>query len=149
MHVLWLRVEKANVSLCSVEHYGMKAYRGLEVKLHAFLSSVLDGASSQLHPPAALPTAKNLQYSPLCRLGGFQIQPGSFWRREWIPGVSSFFLRKLFFMGRDSSVGIATRYGLDGPGIESLWAPDFPHPSRLTLGSTQPPTKWLPGLARG
>jgi hypothetical protein len=23
--------------------------------------------------------------------------------------------------GRDSSVGIATRYGLDGPGIESWW----------------------------
>jgi hypothetical protein len=24
-------------------------------------------------------------------------------------------------MGHDSSVGIATRYGLDGPGIESRW----------------------------
>jgi hypothetical protein len=24
-------------------------------------------------------------------------------------------------VGRDSSVGIATRYGLDGPGIESHW----------------------------
>jgi len=24
-------------------------------------------------------------------------------------------------MGRDSAVGIATRYGLDGPGVESLW----------------------------
>ena len=24
-------------------------------------------------------------------------------------------------VGRDSSVGIATRYGLDGLGIESLW----------------------------
>ena len=32
--------------------------------------------------------------------------------------------------GRDSSVGIATRYGLDGPGIESRWGRDFPHPSR-------------------
>ena len=25
--------------------------------------------------------------------------------------------------GRDSSVGIATRYGLDGAGIESQWGP--------------------------
>ena len=25
------------------------------------------------------------------------------------------------FAGRDGSVGIATRYGLDGTGIESLW----------------------------
>ena len=26
-----------------------------------------------------------------------------------------------YIRGRDSSVGIATRYGLDGPGIESRW----------------------------
>ena len=31
---------------------------------------------------------------------------------------------------RDSSVGIATRYGLDGLGIESRWGRDFSHPSR-------------------
>ena len=42
-------------------------------------------------------------------------------------------------MGRDSSVGIATRYGLDGPGIESRWQRDFPHPSRPALGPTKPP----------
>ena len=29
--------------------------------------------------------------------------------------------------GRERSVGIATRYGLDGPGIESRWGQDFPH----------------------
>ena len=28
-------------------------------------------------------------------------------------------------MGRDSSVGIATRYGLDGPGMESQWGARF------------------------
>jgi len=33
-------------------------------------------------------------------------------------------------VGRDSSVGISTRYGLDGPGIESWWGRDFPYPSR-------------------
>jgi hypothetical protein len=36
--------------------------------------------------------------------------------------------------GRDSSVGIATRYGLEGPGIESRRGRDFPHPSRPALG---------------
>ena len=36
-------------------------------------------------------------------------------------------------MGRDSSVGIVTRYGVDGPAIESRRERDFPHPSRLTL----------------
>ena len=41
--------------------------------------------------------------------------------------------------GRDSSVGIATHYRLDGPGIESRWGLGFPHPSRPALGPTQPP----------
>ena len=51
--------------------------------------------------------------------------------------------------GRNSSVGIATRYGLDGPGIESRWWRDFPHPSRPALGPIQPPVQWVPGLSQG
>ena len=35
--------------------------------------------------------------------------------------------------GPRSSVGIATGYELDGPGIESRWGRDFPHLSRLAL----------------
>ena len=51
--------------------------------------------------------------------------------------------------GRDSSVGKATRYGLDGPGIEFRWGRDFPHPSRPALRPTQSPVQWVPGLSRG
>ena len=51
--------------------------------------------------------------------------------------LASFFLLSFSLRtGRDSSVGIATRYGLDGPGIESRWGRDFPHPSRPALGPT-------------
>ena len=52
-------------------------------------------------------------------------------------------------MGRDSAVGIATRYGLDGPGIESRWRRDFLHPSRPALGPTQPRVQLVPRLSRG
>jgi hypothetical protein len=45
--------------------------------------------------------------------------------------------------GRDSSVGIAILYGLDGTGIESRWGRDFPHPSRPALGPTQLPIQWV------
>jgi hypothetical protein len=40
---------------------------------------------------------------------------------------------------RDSAVGISTRDGLDCLGIESWWGQDFLHPSKPTLGPTQPP----------
>ena len=51
-------------------------------------------------------------------------------------------------MGQYSSVGIATGYGLDGPGIESLWRRDFPHLSTPALGPTQPPVQWVPSISR-
>jgi hypothetical protein len=45
-------------------------------------------------------------------------------------------------LARDSIVGITTRYGLEGPGIESQrWRRDFPYPSRLALGTFQPPVE--------
>ena len=49
------------------------------------------------------------------------------------------------YVGRDSSVGIATDYGLDGPEIEFQCGRDFSHLSRPSLGSTQPPVLWSPG----
>ena len=52
-------------------------------------------------------------------------------------------------VGRDSSVGTATRYGLGGVGIESPWGRDFPYPSRPALGPTQPPVQSVPGLFLG
>ena len=38
-------------------------------------------------------------------------------------------------MGRDSSVGIATRYRLDGPGIESRWRARFSAPVHTGTGA--------------
>ena len=65
---------------------------------------------------------------------GSDAQPASYFMDISYPGG-----------GRDSSVVIATRYGLDGLGIESRWGWDFPHPSRPALRPTQSPVQWLPG----
>ena len=59
-----------------------------------------------------------------------------------------------FHGGRDSSVGIATRYGLDGPGIESQWGSRFSapvqtgpgaHPAFYTMGIGSFPKAKRPG----
>ena len=42
-------------------------------------------------------------------------------------------------VGRDSSTGIATRFGLDGPGIEFRWGRHFLLSSKPAPGPTQPP----------
>ena len=61
---------------------------------------------------------------------------------------------RFFQRGRDSSVGIATRYGLDGSGIESQWGARFSapvktgpgaHPASYTMGTGSFPGVKRPG----
>ena len=80
-------------------------------------------------------------FSKICREDSSFIK---IWR-EW----TVLYMKSYLCRGRDSSVGIATRYGLDGPGIESRcggW--DFPHAFSPSLGPTQPPVQWVPGVKR-
>ena len=51
-------------------------------------------------------------------------------------------------MSRDRVEVIATRYGLDGPGIESWWRRDFLHPSRAYPASYTIGTGSFPGVKR-
>ena len=44
---------------------------------------------------------------------------------------------------RDSAVGIATRYWLDGPGIECWWGGPGAHPASYTMGNG-----YFPGVKR-
>jgi hypothetical protein len=53
------------------------------------------------------------------------------------------------FVDRDNVIGIATRFELDGPGIEIWWGRGFPHLSRTALMPTQPPVQWATFLFVG
>ena len=57
----------------------------------------------------------------------------------WIWKSEKKIVMSFIMVGQDSAVGIATRYGLDGPGIETWWRATFPHLSIPALGPTQPP----------
>jgi hypothetical protein len=75
--------------------------------------------------------------------------------------ATSMFVPELFFfrimsvrVGRDSSVVIATGYGIDGPGIESRWGERFfaqvqtgpeAHPASCTMGTGSFPGAKRPG----
>jgi hypothetical protein len=53
-------------------------------------------------------------------------------------------------VGRHSSVGIATRYEVDCPEIESRWGAGFSAPVQtVPWGPTQYAMQWLTGLSRG
>jgi hypothetical protein len=78
------------------------------------------------------------------------IQPGGMrqLRKRGRKGRIILLLILLKMVGRDSVAGIATCYGLDGPGIESRWGRDFTQPSRQDLGPKQPPIQRIQGPAR-
>jgi hypothetical protein len=69
--------------------------------------------------------------------------------RFFITFVCIYVCLPVLSVGRDSVVCTATRYRLDGLGIESRLGQDFPHPPRPALGPTQPPTQWVPDNSRG
>jgi hypothetical protein len=55
----------------------METYGGVEVQLHAFLTSAIDGGG-QRHALAALPPGKRPRYPLEKRLGGPQSLPGRY-----------------------------------------------------------------------
>ena len=75
-------------------------------------------------------------HSAICITTGQYLLPKQVLHRVRVPpfSVSSI----LSFPGwPGSSVGIATGYGLDGPGIESRWGRDFPQLPGPALGPTR------------
>jgi len=80
----------------------------------------------------------------------FQKEPATFWGNLPYVKLHSYNKRYLYLkVGRDSSVCIATRYGLDAPRIQSRWGERFSAPVQNGLEAPQPPVKCVPGVFPG
>ena len=115
---------------------------GAEVQIHSFLTSTQDGEECSTSRPGRFISRKEPRYRLNRKVGRPQRCFGCFWRKicclyeDSILGPSPSFavvyyrLAKYFqsisrACGPGSSVGIATGYGLGGPGIESRWGEIF------------------------
>jgi len=85
---------------------------------------------------------QSIQFTKCVPLSDFPITK---MHQNYLPKLFPFTFR---MYGSGSSVGIATDYGLDGPGSNPGGNEIF-RPSRSALGPTQSPVQWVPGLSRG
>jgi hypothetical protein len=74
---------------------------------------------------------------------------GQLWQLPVMPLYQHTAYVSSLLVGLDSSVGIATGYGLGGPGIESRLGRDFSHPPGPAVRPTHPPVQWVPALFPG
>jgi hypothetical protein len=118
---------------------------------NSFLSSRNDAEANtyDLFSVFSGPLLQDLTTPRTCSTDDLDIQYSSAADRAGTPFFVFLFAVFNSSCGPGSSVGIATGYGLDGPGIESRWGRDFSHTPRPALGLTQPAVQWVPGLSRG
>jgi len=68
---------------------------------------------------------------------------------QFVQNLIQYYTAQVLKNFRDSSIGIATHYGLDGAGIESRWAQDFrTRPDRPWGLPSLLPIQWVPVITR-
>jgi len=77
--VLMMEMRRVELFLCLTKHHAMKTYGGVELQIHAFITSALDGGEWSASRPGRFTPGNKARYTLDRWLAGWTLEPVWAW----------------------------------------------------------------------